>query len=144
MRPRCFISSVGAPHRSCNTVGPKSAIRYRKIRNGFRALQQNRKTARVLLMDSTFLTIQSRGTLALPPDLRRRHGLDEPGAQVEVVEREDGVIELRPFVAVPRVNLVVLDAADSAFFAETVTTEHHPEPLAHRRVTRRTRAAKRS
>lgn len=95
-------------------------------------------------MDPTFLTIQSRGTLALPPDLRKRHGLDEPGAQVEVVERDDGVIELRPFVAVPRVNLLVLDAADSAFFAERVTTEHHPEPPAHRRVNRGTRAAKRS
>lgn len=70
------------------------------------------------MMESTFLTIQSRGTLALPPELRRRHGLDEPGTQVEVVEREDGVIELHPFVAVPRANLVVLDDVDSAFFAE--------------------------
>lgn len=47
------------------------------------------------------LTVQRRGTLALPPDLRRRHHLDGPGAQVRVVERDDGVIELHPLIAVP-------------------------------------------
>jgi AbrB family looped-hinge helix DNA binding protein len=45
-------------------------------------------------------TIQARGVLALPAALRRRHRL-EPGTQVEVVEREDGVIELHPVVTVP-------------------------------------------
>jgi len=49
-----------------------------------------------------FLGMQSRGTLALPLDLRRRHGLDAPGAQVELVERADGVIELRPHVPIPQ------------------------------------------
>jgi bifunctional DNA-binding transcriptional regulator/antitoxin component of YhaV-PrlF toxin-antitoxin module len=48
-----------------------------------------------------FLTLQGRGLLALPADLRRRHRLDEPGAQVEIVERDDGIIELRPHTAVP-------------------------------------------
>lgn len=48
-----------------------------------------------------YLTVQSRGTVALPPELRRRYGLDKPGAQVEVTEREDGVIEVRPLVAIP-------------------------------------------
>ena len=52
-------------------------------------------------MTSTFVTIQARGTIALPADIRKRHHLDEPGAQVEVVERDDGVIELHPMVAVP-------------------------------------------
>jgi bifunctional DNA-binding transcriptional regulator/antitoxin component of YhaV-PrlF toxin-antitoxin module len=52
-------------------------------------------------MVSTFVTVQSRGTLALPADVRRRHHLDQPGAQVEIVERDDGVIELHPQVAVP-------------------------------------------
>jgi antitoxin MazE len=47
------------------------------------------------------VTIQQRGVLALPSDLRKRHHLDEPGAQVEVAERDDGVIELRPHVPVP-------------------------------------------
>lgn len=58
-------------------------------------------------MASTYVTIQGRGTLALPADVRRRHRLDEPGAQVEVVERDDGVIELHPHVPVP---------ADQAWF----------------------------
>lgn len=48
-----------------------------------------------------FLSVQSRGTVALPPELRRRYGLDRPGAQVEITEREDGVLEVRPLVAVP-------------------------------------------
>lgn len=54
-----------------------------------------------------FVTLQSRGLIALPRDIRARHGLDRPGAQVEVVERRDGVIELHPHVAVP---------ADQAWF----------------------------
>jgi antitoxin MazE len=48
-----------------------------------------------------FLSIQSRGVLALPPEVRKRLGLDVPGAQVEVTERADGVIELRPQIPVP-------------------------------------------
>jgi antitoxin MazE len=58
-------------------------------------------------MSSTYVTLQGRGTLALPADVRRRHRLDEPGAQVEVVERADGVIELHPHVPIP---------ADQAWF----------------------------
>jgi len=50
---------------------------------------------------SHFLQLQSRGVLNLPADVRRRHGLDTPGAHVELVEREDGVLELRPRVSVP-------------------------------------------
>lgn len=48
-----------------------------------------------------FLAMQARGLLALPAALRKRYGLDRPGAQVELTERADGVIELRPQVAVP-------------------------------------------
>lgn len=48
-----------------------------------------------------FVGVQGRGTVALPSALRRRYHLDEPGAQVEITEREDGVIEVRPAVAVP-------------------------------------------
>ncbi len=46
------------------------------------------------------VTIQARGVLALPAAIRRRVGL-EPGDQVEVVERDDGTIELHPVVTVP-------------------------------------------
>lgn len=46
---------------------------------------------------SHFVTLSaSRGSITLPPEVRKRHHLDEPGAQVEIVEREDGVIELYP------------------------------------------------
>lgn len=58
-------------------------------------------------MEHTFVTLQGRGTIALPKSVRERHHLDRPGAQVEVIEREDGVIELHPHVPVP---------ADQAWF----------------------------
>ena len=51
-------------------------------------------------MKTYLLTIQSRGTIALPADLRRRHHLDRADAQVKLVEQEDGRIELVPMVAV--------------------------------------------
>ena len=57
--------------------------------------------------EKTYVTIQQRGLIALPADIRRRLGIDQPGAQVEVVERDDGVIELHPTVPVP---------ADQAWF----------------------------
>lgn len=47
------------------------------------------------------VALQARGTLALPADLRKRYHLDDPGAQLRVVEREDGVIELHPLASVP-------------------------------------------
>ena len=58
-------------------------------------------------MTEFHLTVQVRGTLALPTEIRRRYRLDEPGAQVRLVVRDDGVIELHPLVAVP---------ADQAWF----------------------------
>ena len=58
-------------------------------------------------MESQFLTFQGRGLLAIPADVRRRHHLDLPGSQVEMRERDDGVIELHPKVAV---------SADQAWF----------------------------
>jgi bifunctional DNA-binding transcriptional regulator/antitoxin component of YhaV-PrlF toxin-antitoxin module len=54
-----------------------------------------------------FATLQARGLLALPAELRRRYRLDEPGSHVEIIERDDGVIELRPRFSVP---------ADQAWF----------------------------
>lgn len=48
---------------------------------------------------SHFVTLSaSRGSITLPADVRHRHRLDEPGAQVEIVERSDGVIELHPLL----------------------------------------------
>jgi AbrB family looped-hinge helix DNA binding protein len=54
-----------------------------------------------------YLGVQRRGVIALPAEVRRRLHLDEPGAQVEVIERDDGVLELRPALPVP---------ADQAWF----------------------------
>lgn len=48
----------------------------------------------------TFVAIQKRGTIALPADLRARLGLDQPGMQLEITER-NGEIVLKPFGAVP-------------------------------------------
>jgi AbrB family looped-hinge helix DNA binding protein len=56
--------------------------------------------------ERAFVTVQSRGVVAIPAAVRRHFGLDQPGAQVEVIERE-GEIVLRPHVAVP---------ADQAWF----------------------------
>lgn len=53
------------------------------------------------------VALQGRGVVTLPVALRRRLHLEEKGAQVEVVERADGVIELRPYLAIP---------ADEAWF----------------------------
>ena len=47
------------------------------------------------------VAVQSRGTIALPADLRRRRHLDEPGAQVQIIEHEDGSIELQPMLPIP-------------------------------------------
>ena len=46
------------------------------------------------------MTVQSRGVVAIPPAIRRKFGLDQPGAQVEVSVRK-GEIVLRPHMAVP-------------------------------------------
>lgn len=48
-----------------------------------------------------YITVQARGVVALPAEVRRRLHLDEPGAQVEITERDDGVLELRPSLPVP-------------------------------------------
>ena len=46
------------------------------------------------------MTIQERGVVAIPADLRRRYNLN-PGDQLEIVEAEDGHLELIPLVAIP-------------------------------------------
>ncbi|HVA05522.1 MAG TPA: AbrB/MazE/SpoVT family DNA-binding domain-containing protein [Acidimicrobiales bacterium] len=50
--------------------------------------------------EANFVTVQSRGVIAIPTAIRRQLGLDRPGAQLEVIER-DGEIVLRPHVPVP-------------------------------------------
>jgi bifunctional DNA-binding transcriptional regulator/antitoxin component of YhaV-PrlF toxin-antitoxin module len=48
-----------------------------------------------------FVSVSSRGLIALPKAVRERYRLDDPGAQVEITERTDGVLELRPTAAIP-------------------------------------------
>jgi bifunctional DNA-binding transcriptional regulator/antitoxin component of YhaV-PrlF toxin-antitoxin module len=52
-------------------------------------------------MKTHLLSVQARGTVALPADLRRRLRLDQPDAQIKLIEQDDGRIELVPVVAVP-------------------------------------------
>ena len=47
------------------------------------------------------ISVRKRGVIRLPADLRRRLRLDEEGTRLEIVERDDGVVELRPSVVVP-------------------------------------------
>lgn len=58
-------------------------------------------------MKTHLLTVQSRGTVALPADFRRRLHLDRADSQVKLIEHEDGRVELVPVVAIP---------ADQAWF----------------------------
>jgi bifunctional DNA-binding transcriptional regulator/antitoxin component of YhaV-PrlF toxin-antitoxin module len=51
-------------------------------------------------MEAHYLTVQKRGLISLPASVRKRHHLDEAGAQIELSERSDGVIELRAKAAV--------------------------------------------
>lgn len=54
-----------------------------------------------------YVSLQRRGVVALPAEVRQRLHLDQPGAQLEVTERDDGVLELRAALPVP---------ADQAWF----------------------------
>jgi antitoxin MazE len=85
-----------------------------------------------------FVTVQGRGLIAIPTAIRRRFGLDQPGAQVEVIERE-GEIVLRPHVAVPadqawfwteRWQQMEREADDAVAAGRTVTAEDVEEFLA--------------
>lgn len=58
-------------------------------------------------MKMHLLTVRARGTVALPADVRRRLHLDQPDAQIRLIEHDNGRIELEPVVTVP---------ADQAWF----------------------------
>ena len=50
-------------------------------------------------MTKAVVTVQSRGVLAIPAEIRRQHHIEQ-GSQVEISARDDGVIEIRPVLAV--------------------------------------------
>jgi bifunctional DNA-binding transcriptional regulator/antitoxin component of YhaV-PrlF toxin-antitoxin module len=49
----------------------------------------------------TTLTLSKRGSLTLPPDLRRKLGLDKLASPMLLVEERDGGIFIQPAVALP-------------------------------------------
>ncbi|GIE30031.1 hypothetical protein Ait01nite_030760 [Actinoplanes italicus] len=112
-------SSSGA-RRPSRAASAKSAKSFTSGQTGNRAV---RRTVKNVVSTSSapkpvttssfhgFVSVQSRGTVALPPVLRKRYGLDKPGSQVEITERSDGVLELRPAIAVP--------ASQAWFWAES-------------------------
>lgn len=54
-----------------------------------------------------FVAVQKRGVITLPPAVRERLSLNTPGAQLEIVETDDGRFEMRGAIPVP---------ADQAWF----------------------------
>lgn len=48
---------------------------------------------------SLFVSVRDRGQISLPAAIRKQYHLDQPGAQVEIIER-DGEIVLRPMLPV--------------------------------------------
>lgn len=49
---------------------------------------------------STYINVRERGQISLPAAIRKKFHLDEPGAQLEIIERS-GEIVLRPMLPVP-------------------------------------------
>ena len=46
-------------------------------------------------------SLEEGGVITLPAELLRRLRLDEEGVRLEMVERDDGVVELRPSIVIP-------------------------------------------
>lgn len=47
-----------------------------------------------------FVAVQKRGVITLPPVVRERLSLNTPGAQLEIVETDDGRFEIRGAIPV--------------------------------------------
>lgn len=48
-----------------------------------------------------FVAVQKRGVITLPAAVRERSSLNTPGAQLEIVETDDGRFEMRGAIPVP-------------------------------------------
>ncbi|MBT5901445.1 MAG: hypothetical protein HOH58_04985 [Opitutaceae bacterium] len=76
---------------------------------------------------TTTLPLSKRGSLTLPPELRRKMGLDKLRNPLVLVEERDGGLFLQPAVAVPVRDLskskikawIARDEADMAKFNAT-------------------------
>jgi len=97
------LNAAGAINHLPILCGPQTGGKSRGV-DGFGVDLSNRHSdAMIVVMAeqarSHFVTLSSsRGSITLPAEVRRRYRLDEPGAQVQVVERDDGVIELHPLL----------------------------------------------
>ena len=73
----------------------------------------------------TTLPVSKRGALTLPPDLRRKLGLDRLSSPMVIVEERDGGLFLQPAAAVPMRDIpketiarwIARDEAEMAQFA---------------------------
>lgn len=99
------VDALPTPHRGATF--PRTWRGDRRSAVWISPLTDSCNTAMLPTMKTHLLTVRSRGTVALPADLRRRLHLDRADAQIKLIEREDGRIELVPVVAVP---------ADQAWF----------------------------
>ena len=75
---------------------------------------------------TTTLPVSKRGALSLPPDLRRKLGLDRLSSPMVIVEERDGGLFLQPAAAVPVRDIpkdtiarwIARDEAEMAQFAK--------------------------
>ena len=75
---------------------------------------------------TTTLPVSKRGALSLPPDLRRKLGLDRLSCPMVIVEERDGGLFLQPAAAVPVRDIpkdtiarwIARDEAEMAQFAK--------------------------
>ena len=91
-------------------------------------------------MKTHLITVQSRGTVALPVDLRRRLHIDQKDSQIRLIEHDDGRVELVPVVAVPadqawfwadRWQAMEREADADIAAGRTATVEGSDELIAH-------------
>jgi bifunctional DNA-binding transcriptional regulator/antitoxin component of YhaV-PrlF toxin-antitoxin module len=76
---------------------------------------------------TTTLPVSKRGALTLPPNLRRKLGLDRLSSPMVIVEERDGGLFLQPAAAVPMRDIpketiarwIARDEAEMAQFANT-------------------------
>jgi bifunctional DNA-binding transcriptional regulator/antitoxin component of YhaV-PrlF toxin-antitoxin module len=91
-------------------------------------------------MKTHLITVQSRGTVALPVDLRRRLHINQKDSQIKLIEYDDGRVELVPVVAVPadqawfwadRWQAMEREADADIAAGRTATVEGSDELIAH-------------
>jgi bifunctional DNA-binding transcriptional regulator/antitoxin component of YhaV-PrlF toxin-antitoxin module len=99
----------------------------RKAESGIGAMLVNGDAAMQPCDMTKALPVSKRGTLTLPPDLRRKLGLDRLSSPMVIVEERDGGLFLQPAAAVPMRDIpkvtiarwIVRDKTEMAKFVGT-------------------------